>query len=179
MTDASPQLPPELRARFRVHPKSFLIWCGIGVLMLAGLGMCMTLTEDDAKTPTPAAAAKVVDDAPAQPLPPAHRWEYREGDLYGYQTELSEEDKKAGKGASDVLMFRFLGKRGDVYRLQAENGPIFSCENPCEVVKATIAGQVVDRVTYNPDTVIGGAFEDAFNGQMEPAQAPHATGADD
>lgn len=70
-------------------------------------------------------------------------------------------------------MFRYLGERGGVYSLgHSANGVqmVSTCERPCVVIKSIIAdsdGSTVTRHQFMPGTVIGEAFTDALNGQLE------------
>lgn len=105
-----------------------------------------------------AAAAAATDAAAAD-----HNWIYKEGLTYGYASGLSEDDKKAGKAISDVVMLRYLGTKDGLYRLlSVDDGTIESCANPCRVIKAGS-----DHYMYNPNSVIGAALQDAFNGKLE------------
>jgi hypothetical protein len=113
-------------------------------------------TSDSAAGSTSAAAAEA---------PPTHNWSYREGNTYGYPAALSDNDKKAGQGATDVAMFKFLGEKDGIYKLSS-GGVVASCANPCQVIKVG-EGQYAQHMTFDPETVIGEAFTDAFDGQME------------
>lgn len=119
--------------------------------------------------PTTANAAPAAQaQADETPPPPAHNWQYREGQEYGYPNALSDDDKRAGTGASTVQMYRYLGEKKGIYTVAevTPGGLIYaSCANPCEVVKVR-AGGMVERFEFNPSTIVGGALTDAMNGQM-------------
>jgi hypothetical protein len=122
--------------------------------------------------------AIVAEEAPPQ-AGPDHRYITREGELYGYVTAVSEEDKKRGRAAGDVLMFRYEGVHKGIYELTAIDGsgrPQFSyeCTRPCTAIKA-YSWQGIERWEFNPDSVIGAAFIDAFNGKLEPTRRKPAT----
>ena len=105
--------------------------------------------------------------------PSAHHWLIRDGQEYGYSSALSENDQLAGRGASDVIMFRYLGVTNGIYKLASLQGTdyfVTSCKNPCSVIKYYANADVsalTKYITFNPDTVIGEALTDAFNGQLE------------
>lgn len=110
--------------------------------------------------------------SPPEPEPPKPRYDSREGDLYLYVADVSEEDKKRGVGAGSVHMFRYLGRQGDLYRLSLLNSEeiqigVAECANPCRVVRSKWRDGSVSRLGYSADTVIGSAFEDAFNGILK------------
>jgi hypothetical protein len=97
-----------------------------------------------------------------------HNYNVKEGRTYGYTAAVSEDDRKAGVGASDILMFRYLGQRNGVYTLAAADTPSMhiTCQNPCQYVKVMINGSVVKRSEFSEGTIIASAFEDAFNGKL-------------
>ena len=143
---------------------------------LAGCDKSAT-TSDNAAT---AGNAPATTTASAAPTPPAHNWSYREGQEYGYPGVVSEDAQKAGQAVARVQMLRFLGAQNGVYTVaQVSDGMMMtaSCANPCEVVKI-YSGGAMQRVTFNPESIVGAALTDAFNGQMEiygagaPAPAP-------
>ena len=111
------------------------------------------------------------------PPKPEHRYADRDGDVYFYIMALSEEDKKKGKAAGGVVGFRYIGETNDVYRLQdaIPYGAINACSNPCKVIKTTRHDGGIERVEFNPDSIIGAAFTDAFNGYLTPAGASKRT----
>lgn len=70
-------------------------------------------------------------------------------------------------------MIRYLGQTDGMYRLATMSGDsyvVMSCANPCQVVKTFINADVpamTSRNVFNPNTVMGAAFTDAFNGQLD------------
>lgn len=127
----------------------------------------------------PAATPENIAAAPVAPPPPSHIWEYREGQEYGYAGALSEDDQKAGRAVAPVHMFRYIGEANGVYTVaDASDGmmTVASCSNPCQVVKI-FGGGSMERVTFNPESLVGAALTDAFNGQMEIYGSALATSA--
>jgi len=127
------------------------------------------------------------EDTPAAqseppPQPPPHHWIVKEGQEYGYPEEISPTEALAGRAASEVQMFRYMGNPNGDYRLMsggASGQTLYECHNPCDVIRITLPDYYgsVKHVVFNPSTVIGSAFTDAFNGQLEeygsvPPQAP-------
>jgi len=125
---------------------------------VAGLAGCSNPTSNDA-------AAASSADSNAAAAAPAHNWDYKDGLEYGYTGTLSDDDKKAGKAVADVTIIRYMGEDDGIYTLSSADGlTTASCANPCQGIKI---GDDAQRVTFNPNSIIGEAFTDAFNGQLE------------
>jgi hypothetical protein len=102
---------------------------------------------------------------------PTHFYAEKEGDNYLYIAGLSEDDLAAGKKAADVSTVRYAGLKNGVYTLQMIGGDdtvlgTAECTNPCKIVTLKVVGQV-ERVAYSDESVMGAAFQDAFNGFLE------------
>jgi hypothetical protein len=102
---------------------------------------------------------------------PAPNYDDREGDKYFYVAAVSEEDQKKGKATGDVSIFRYLGIKDGTYRLEiiSDGGQrlaIAECKRPCKVTKTVWNDGRVTRGGYNPDSILGSAFADAFNGHL-------------
>jgi len=151
------------------------------LLGFLALGGCSPSTSSDETLDNSAEAntlnlvndATVADEAPRQ-VEPDHQYITREGELYGYVTAVSEEDQKRGRAVGDVLMFRYEGVHEGLYGLTAIDGsgrPQYSyeCARPCAAIKV-YTWQGIERWAFNPDSVIGAAFTDAFNGKLEPVR---------
>ena len=115
-----------------------------------------------------------VDSTPASTTRPSHHYNFREGDLYGYIAAISEEERKQGKAAGDVVMFRYKGYWDSVDHLEyvAANGRVISydeCGRPCVAIKSTYNNRV-ERIAFNPTSLVGAAFQDAANGYLEASQ---------
>lgn len=136
----------------------------IAVALAAGVAGCQK-----SPPPEPNSTVETAESGPAAAPPPSHIWSYREGQEYGYSGAISEDAQKAGQAVGTVQMFRYLGEQNGVYTVgSVANGLMVtaSCSDPCEVVKIFEAG-AVQRVTFNPLSVVGAALTDAFHGQME------------
>jgi hypothetical protein len=101
---------------------------------------------------------------------------FRESGGYGYVSEPSEEEKKRGKTAGQVAMFAFRGESKGVYKIsalddQGRTNSHYECRNPCVVIKRVMRGSV-SRLAYNPESLVGAAFADAFAGQLEVTREP-------
>jgi hypothetical protein len=118
-------------------------------------------------TPHPASASSAPSrptaEAPSRPA--VHNWLYRKGQEYAYQQDPSAVPHKAGSQAPAVQMYRFLGERDGVYTLQVD-GETATCANPCQVITLQAGGFHRERLAFDPDSLIGAAFTDAFNGRM-------------
>jgi hypothetical protein len=120
--------------------------------------------------PAPIVAPKPVELPP--PPPPARpNYEFREGSAYGYVAALSEDDRRAGRAAGEVLMYRYRGVQNGRYVLElvgAGGGVIgrSECANPCNAI-ILHEGGTVRRLAYHPTSIIGSAMEDAIAGRLE------------
>jgi hypothetical protein len=120
----------------------------------------------------PSSSASPAADASA-PSPPVHAWQVKKGQEYGYAIPMPPDETMTGRAAR-VIMLRYLGASGGVYTIARRDSDLYlvmSCSNPCQVIKRTISGPdgfaEVDRIPFNDATIIGRAFTDAFNGQLE------------
>lgn len=105
---------------------------------------------------------------------PEPRYIEKDGDTYLYVAAVSEEDQKRGRVAGSIIGFRYLGKVGDVYRLEGPDGSsaIHECSRPCRVIKTRLASSILTRTEFTPSSIIGAAFADAFNGFLKPVAPP-------
>jgi hypothetical protein len=102
---------------------------------------------------------------------PTPRYDERDGSKYMYVGALSEDDQAAGKKAPDVTTFQFAGKKGEVFVLEALDGDgsvagTVECKNPCKIVTVRY-GPVTEKVGFTPDSIMGAALQDAFDGFLE------------
>jgi hypothetical protein len=138
---------------------------GVGCLLVLGIAGC---------TPGEAPRQRSASSAPSSPIavatpPPAstsRNWQYRVGQEYAYQGEPSEDQKKAGQSTPAVQMYRYLGEHDGVFKLQV-GGETATCANPCQVITVRSGLFHVERLAFDPDSLIGAAFTDAFNGRLE------------
>ncbi len=117
-------------------------------------------------------------DGAEESLAPTPNYRDREGDRYFYVAEVSEDDRKKGKAAGEVIEYRFLGEKADVFTLEqvAENGsPLgrLECRRDCQIMKLSSVGQV-SRLPYGNSSIASAAMEDAINGFLQPAKPPPA-----
>lgn len=102
---------------------------------------------------------------------PVANYDQKEGNNYLYIGALSDADQEAGKKAPDVSTFRYAGEKDGVHTLQSINGDdtvagTIACTNPCKIVTLKF-GEETERVGYGPDSVMGVALQDAFNGHLQ------------
>ena len=111
-----------------------------------------------------AAAANVVSASEA-----AHNWAVHEGGAYGYAPVSGRRDLTA-----PVATFRYLGLVDGEYQIGIDDasGTIASCAKPCAVIRYVQEGETTQRVAFDPQSAIGAAFTDAFNGKLEVYQLP-------
>jgi len=127
-----------------------------------------------------AANSAIAVVAPADVIPPDPQPAYvpnfddRDGDTYFYTSAASEEDRKKGKVLGSVSSFQYLGKQDGKHIIATvtESGQAmftYECADPCRIIKR-ITGGDVERIPYDPHSVIGAAFEDAMNGGLQAAR---------
>jgi hypothetical protein len=78
-----------------------------------------------------------------------------------------------------VQIYRYLGQRDGVFELQVD-GDTATCADPCQLITLHTGAFHVERLAFDPDSIIGAAFTDAFNGQLriyDPAK--HAPAKED
>lgn len=141
----------------------------VKIVLRMSIALLVTLTGcSEPSTP----ATEVAESEPA-PAAPTHNYKIKEGSSYGYVAGLSEDDKNAGKAASEVLMFKYLGKRDDMHPVSmldddGTESVKAQCGEPCEIIKMTSSGQV-QRIEFTEDSLIGSVLQDAIAGQLEVA----------
>lgn len=123
-----------------------------------------------APVPTAVAAEPKVSATPAQP---DHFYAMTEDGEYGYQHALSDDDIKAGRATSALLMVRYLGDSKGVRSIKFVDGDIsnvLSCSAPCKFVKSKIiyAGRVMrtETVPVTDGSVIQAVMRDAFSDRL-------------
>src|SRR5690606_34602166 len=103
-----------------------------------------------------------------EPPQPTHNYDAKDGPIYSYIAAISEDDRKAGKAAGDVVSFVYLGTEGERHVLASmgSGGAIVRrayCSNPCRVITYEDGRQI----EYTERSIIGGAFADAIAGRLE------------
>jgi hypothetical protein len=124
-----------------------------GAVLVLGVAGCGPHPRGASSAPPRPGAA-----ASPPPASTAHNWRYRDGQAYAYQGE--------GPPGGAVQYYRYLGVREGVYTLQVD-GDTASCADPCQVITVRTGGFHVERLAFDPDSLIGAAFTDAFNGRLQ------------
>jgi hypothetical protein len=111
------------------------------------------------------------------PAPPSHRYDFKDGDLYGYLGAISENDRKQGVATPSVVRFRYTGFWNGTHHLLliGDSGSVLEaaeCAVPCVAINETDYNGQVHRVGYSQDSIIGAAFEDAIDGQLRRSPTP-------
>jgi hypothetical protein len=99
----------------------------------------------------------------------AHRWTVHEDGAYGYAPEKGQRGP-----AAPAATFRYLGLVDGEYQIGVDDasGTIAACAHPCAVIRYVQEGETIRRVAFDPQSAIGAAFTDAFNGKLEVYQLP-------
>lgn len=103
---------------------------------------------------------------------PTHRYGYRNGQDYGYVTAVSEEDRKRGVSAGDVVLYRYAGFYAgeDHLKYMSPTGSTVDylrCARPCHAIEAQEPYGQLRLIAFNADSVSGAAFQDAANGFLK------------
>ena len=129
------------------------------LLILAGCGDADTSTE----------VAQVPN---AVETPQAQYVEEKNG-VYYYAGAVSENDRANGKASGEVYAFKYLGKTKDgehKVALLNDSGGVevtATCPDKCKVIRMSNG----EKISYSPDAIIGGVFDDAVAGHLkEPAK---------
>ena len=110
---------------------------------------------------SPKASPKPKGAAHAAPSSAVHNWRYRVGQDYAYEAEPA-----AGQAKPVVQVYRYLGEHDGVFALRT-GGDTMTCANPCETITVHTGLFHVERVAFDPDSLVGAALTDAFNGQLD------------
>lgn len=138
---------------------------GVGSFLVLGVAGC---------SPKAPPRQQSASSAPSSPtgeatLPSAsatHNWQYRVGQDYAYKAAPSGGQTNAGQATPTVQMYRYLGEHDGVFTLQVD-GDTMTCANPCQTITVHAGGFHVERLDFDPDTIVAAAFADAFNGRLE------------
>jgi hypothetical protein len=114
--------------------------------------------------------------APVQPTPPSHNYAMEEDGLYGYQPDISDEEKSQGVATKALVMIRYRGEKNGTYVIEMPNdsGAVMrlECKDPCQYVKTKImlGGEVLktETVPNTSGSLMSAVFEDALGGQLKP-----------
>lgn len=102
-----------------------------------------------------------------------HFYDSVEGLTYYYGAAVSEEQRKSGKRAPDMLAFWYLGRDGEGRDLILDvvNGSprsISSCSRPCKVIHDSYG----TTIGFDSGSIIGAAFSDAQRGFLRKHSFP-------
>ena len=113
-----------------------------------------------------------------------HNYSMQDGDQYGYESAVSQNQEQDGQGTSPLVMFRYAGLKDGKYQLFAHEQntyEVMECTNPCKFIKAMtfVDGEHVhtEHVPAVEGTVADAAMNDAIAGKLERAKlTSNATG---
>lgn len=161
---------------------------GAIVALLAGAWAADALNSDDPvaieTSPVERESASLTQpvnefaEAPPPAPPPEPNFDFVEDGTYGYIAGISEEDRKRGKAAGNVYLFRYVGTHDGKHRLEhvTSDGAIVAvseCSKPCVGIRIYHNGSS-ERLAFNPGSVIGAAFDDALSGRLKRFVRPPA-----
>lgn len=115
---------------------------------------------------------------PPKAAPPTHNYAMEDGGQYGYQPEISDDERNRGVATKALVMIRYRGEKSGLYvvEMPEDTGAVFrmECKSPCQFVKTKVMfrGEVLKSATV-PNTagsLMYAVFEDALSGQLKPYQ---------
>ena len=127
--------------------------------------------------PTPEARARAALAARILDLyitpPPAHNYDAVEGSIYYYGAAVTEEQRKTGKQAPDMVAFRYLGRDNqghDTLQRAGRDGDrsTITCARPCKVIHYASGA----TVGFDEGSVVGAAMADAQHGRLKKYTPP-------
>ena len=163
----------------RCSETAFFARIGVAITA-AALSACSGASDegDGPSAPTPTFATETlppagveVKAASSPPPMPRHNYDERDGSNYFYVAAVSEEDRKKGIAAGNVIVFQYLGLDDDGKHVLASidtDGSIMNrarCASPCRIIQRDYG----KPIAYSPGSIIGAAFEDAFRGKLRVA----------
>lgn len=112
---------------------------------------------------------------PLPPPAPRHNWTYRDGNQYGYEQSISDEQRAQGQVATKLLMFRFNGERDGKFQAYAREGEyasVLECQRPCEYVKSMVfsgRGKAIrtEHMRAVSGSIASALIEDMRDGDLE------------
>lgn len=166
------------------------VWGYVIVAVVSGaIVYSFTRPEEPAKA-VPPAVSTIVSPPPVAPIvsatpspisdpltipppAPAHFYDAVEGSTYFYAAAVSEDERKSGKRAPDMLAFRYLGRDEDgkdrVQRVIRGTGQwVSTCARPCKVIHSSDGGMIA----FDTGSIIGAVFSDAKNGFLKRYRPP-------
>ena len=151
--------------------KLFLVLLSlIALLVIAG-----RFIPDTEERSTPSAEA----DAPIvyAPPPPSHNYVWSGAGRFGYQRELSDDDRRHGNATAPLFVIFYQGYRYGGYDFASVDGGVttlFRCTEPCDVVEAS--GTLGPRVIPAPrGSLLWAVIEDARHGDLGGTRPPMLT----
>lgn len=138
------------------------------LLIFAAIMFAPKQAEKTASNPEP------VETNEAAPIVASHNWSEHKGAIYYYVASVSDNDKNNGQVAGDVVGYKYLGitKDGDYKLGVMGNDKVMIgtaiCSNPCTVIHLS-TGQ---SLGFDETSLIGSAFTDAFNNELEEDAKP-------
>lgn len=103
---------------------------------------------------------------------PDHLYDERRGDTYFYVAAVSDHDRENGRAVGNVHQFQYLGRNAEGEHILAslgDNGLVTyraKCARRCRIIDTTYGG----KIAFSTESIIGAAFQDAFNGKLRVAQ---------
>ncbi len=149
-------------------------------ISLFAAGVLLGCGEAKTEAAKPAAqSTETVSEAPeaAAPAKSDHYYSMRDGDEYGYERAISQDEQNQGQAANQLLMVKYAGQKDGKYQVYVQDKQtfgVFECSAQCDYIKSmTFFGKEhikTERMKGGPESVAGAALTDAINGKLEQAK---------
>lgn len=145
---------------------------GYALLACAGIAAVDEYRGSHASLPVAEAKEPATTQAAAA-VAPLHYYSMQAGDEYGYERDVSDDQKQAGIAASPLVMIRFAGEKKGRYQIFSSSGnlrTVFDCEKPCDFIRVRtfVDGDeaAVDHMRRVKGSIAYYAMEDAMQGRL-------------
>jgi hypothetical protein len=161
--------------------KSTLIYVLLAGLSLTGCGG----EQKPVQTSPNSTASQVSGDVPTPVVPEAkpaeqpaaeHFYSLKEGNEYGYEHAISDDEQNKGQAAARLTMFKFAGVQDGRYQVYTKNKSVIQvieCDKECKFIKVMtfVNGNHMqtERIAGGNGSIASSVMQDAINGRLERA----------
>jgi hypothetical protein len=144
--------------------------------LLVASGMCALLAGCSKEQPSPppvfVPTAQAAAPAPTPTPTPSPNYAEEDNGVYYYIAAVTPKQKEEGQATGQVIGFRYRGINDDglhgLESMSDDGKQVMArayCASPCKIIRY----QDGSRTAFNPESIIGSAFEDALAGRLKAA----------
>ena len=152
------------------------------VILLAACSAVLVAACSKTPLPVEPVASPAVIRAPAAPK---HLYAIHDGNEYGYEAALSDEQRAQGRAAAEIKMFNYLGRKGSTLQVMMRADDMRSvaeCTLPCEFAKVYLFSNTTfiskEVMRLGPDAILTAVFLDAALGRLDQVHGVPRNGVD-